>query len=108
VERARDTIPPDQVTRGSRPRRAEGFYERVWALVRKIPRGRVMTYGEVAVRLGHPGAARAVGWALRALSEQGTHRVPWHRVVGRGPRISLPGRAGRLQRARLRAEGVRI
>jgi methylated-DNA-protein-cysteine methyltransferase related protein len=66
-----------------------------------------MTYGEVAARAGRPGAARAVGWALRSLS--GNDRaVPWHRVVGKGPRISLPGRAGLLQRSRLRREGVRI
>ncbi|MXZ88821.1 MAG: MGMT family protein, partial [Dehalococcoidia bacterium] len=46
---------------------APNFYERVWALVAEVPRGRVVTYGQVAVVLGAPSAARAVGYALRAL-----------------------------------------
>jgi methylated-DNA-protein-cysteine methyltransferase related protein len=85
-----------------------GFFERVYALVRRIPRGRVATYGQVAVLLGVPRGARAVGWALRAIGGRAP-RVPWHRVVGSGGRISLDGRpAGALQRRRLRQEGVRF
>ena len=83
----------------------ERFFVRVYALVRGIPRGRVATYGQVAVMLGVPRAARAVGWALRALPPAA--RVPWHRVVGAEGRISPrtgPGPA--VQRRRLRAEGV--
>lgn len=83
-----------------------GFFERVYALVRTIPRGTVMTYGEVACRLGQPRGARAVGWALRALAGRRSVRVPWHRVLGRGGRISLPGVSGERQRRTLRAEGV--
>jgi len=86
-----------------------GFFERVRELVGTIPRGRVATYGQVAALLGVPRGARAVGWALRAFDEAAHARVPWHRVVGAGGRISLRGRpAGEEQVARLRREGVRF
>jgi len=75
----------------------------VHAVVRRIPRGRVMTYGDVAAVAGYPGAARQVVWALRA-----AHGLPWHRVVAAGGRIALPGEAGVEQRLRLAAEGVRF
>ena len=71
------------------------------ATVRKIPRGKVSTYGEVARAAGYPGAARQVVWALRA-----ARGLPWHRVVGASGRILLPGPAGLEQRIRLEAEGV--
>jgi len=84
------------------------FFERVYALVRRIPRGRVATYGQVAVLLGVPRGARAVGWALRGIGAR-AESVPWHRVVGKGGRISLDGRpSGLVQRRRLRLEGVRF
>ncbi len=74
-----------------------------------IPRGRVATYGQVARLLGKARGARAVGWALRALDARREPRVPWHRVVGAGGRISLRAGVGPiLQRRRLRAEGVRF
>ena len=69
--------------------------------VRKIPRGKVATYGEVARAAGYPGAARQVVWALRAAKG-----LPWHRVVGARGRILLPGEAGLEQRLRLQSEGV--
>jgi methylated-DNA-protein-cysteine methyltransferase-like protein len=84
------------------------FFERVYALVCRIPRGRVASYGQVAALLGVPRGARAVGWALRGIGARAA-RVPWHRVVGQGGRISLDGRpAGVVQRRRLRQEGVRF
>jgi methylated-DNA-protein-cysteine methyltransferase related protein len=85
------------------------FFERVYAAVRAIPRGRVATYGQVARLVGVPRGARAVGWALRALDPRRARGVPWHRVVGAGGRISLRAGAGPvLQRRRLQAEGVRL
>jgi len=75
------------------------------AKVRRIPKGRVSTYGEVAAASGHPGAARQVVWALRA-SDGGARAVPWHRVVGTGGKIRLKGESGFEQRLRLRSEGV--
>jgi methylated-DNA-protein-cysteine methyltransferase-like protein len=74
------------------------------AVVRRIPRGKTMSYGEVARIAGHPGAARQVVWALRHAGPD----VPWHRVVGAGGRIRLPGPNGLEQRLRLEAEGVRF
>jgi len=83
------------------------FFARVYAAVRAIPRGRVATYGQVAAMLGVPRGARAVGWALRALSPSASRSVPWHRVVGAGGRISpRAGPGPELQRRRLRAEGI--
>ena len=85
------------------------FFARVYALVGEIPRGRVATYGQVAVLLGVPRGARAVGWALRVLPEAQAATVPWHRVVGAGGRISPRGGPGpQIQRRRLRREGVRF
>jgi methylated-DNA-protein-cysteine methyltransferase-like protein len=63
-------------------------FERVYALVRQIPRGKVATYGQIAQWLGWPRGARTVGWALRALE---TDDVPWQRVVNAQGRVSLRG-----------------
>src|SRR5438477_10205261 len=78
--------------------------EKIRAKVRQIPRGKVSTYGDVARAAGFPGSARQVVWALRR-SGPG---LPWHRVIGAGGRIRLPGEAGLEQRTRLSAEGVRF
>src|SRR5215472_18757555 len=72
--------------------------------IRTIPKGKVASYGDVARAAGFPGAARQVVWALRATSAG----LPWHRVVGGGGRILLPGEAGFEQRTRLASEGVRF
>ncbi|MFM1921956.1 MAG: hypothetical protein RLZZ303_3590, partial [Candidatus Hydrogenedentota bacterium] len=81
------------------------FYEAVYKLVRDIPRGRVMTYGQIATILGVPRAARAVGYALRGCSDP---RVPWQRVINRQGEISGKGAGERplLQRELLEEEGV--
>src|SRR5262250_3459876 len=77
--------------------------ERIRAIVRKIPRGKVSTYGAVARAAGFPGAARQV---VRAL--QNSYGLPWQRVVAAGGRIALPGEKGLEQRFRLEAEGVKF
>ncbi len=81
------------------------MFKRMLAIVRKIPRGRVCSYGGVARLAGHPGAARQVVWALHSASAKG---LPWHRVVGAGGRILLSGESGLEQRFRLQAEGVEL
>ena len=86
--------------------RGGGFFERVYAVVRQIPRGRVATYAQVAALVGVPRGARAVGWALGALGGARATEIPWHRVVGAGGRIAP--RTGHGQRRRLRAEGIRF
>ena len=82
------------------------FYECVYALVRQVPPGKVVTYGQVAALLGQPRAARAVGYALRFLPA-GTD-VPWHRVINHRGQISLrtPPESPLLQRLLLEEEGV--
>lgn len=83
-----------------------GFYEAVYRLVRQIPRGRVMTYGQIATLLGQPRAARAVGYALRASTRKDD--VPWQRVINGKGRISGRSEVERplLQRVLLEGEGV--
>ncbi len=81
-------------------------YARICAVVRRIPRGRVSSYGEVARLAGLPGRARQVGYALHALAE--AEDVPWQRVVNAQGGISLGGDTGlgSLQRNMLEAEGI--
>ena len=80
-----------------------GYFQDIQATVRRIPKGRVATYGEVARAAGHPGTARQVAWALR---EAGSKGLPWQRVLGTGGRILLRGEAGFDQRILLELEGV--
>jgi methylated-DNA-protein-cysteine methyltransferase-like protein len=83
-------------------------YQRIYAIVRRIPRGRVATYGQVASLAGLKGHARQVGYALHALPEEAA--VPWHRVVNASGGISLRAMAGGelVQRALLEREGIRL
>lgn len=82
--------------------------EKIWRTVRSIPRGQVSTYGTVARRAGLAGRARLVGHALKIAPAK--LRLPWHRVLGAGERISFPkGSRGFLEQSRrLRAEGIRV
>ncbi|MFV9505006.1 MAG: MGMT family protein [Oscillochloridaceae bacterium umkhey_bin13] len=80
-------------------------YETIYAVVRRIPAGRVSSYGRVARLAGRPGAARLVGYALHALREQQSDEVPWWRVVNHQGFISNAYEAEH-QAARLVAEGV--
>lgn len=83
-------------------------YQRIYAVVRRIPRGKVSTYGQIAVLAGLPGHARQVGYALHALPDGTT--VPWHRVInarGEVSRRRVPG-PELSQRLLLEREGVRF
>jgi O-6-methylguanine DNA methyltransferase len=82
---------------------ASSFTRRVLSVVRRIPPGRVATYGDVAAAAGGPRAARAVGTIMR---QCGSHDVPCHRVVGAGGALGGYGGNLELKRALLRAEGV--
>ncbi|MCA8957499.1 MAG: methylated-DNA--[protein]-cysteine S-methyltransferase [Planctomycetes bacterium] len=86
-----------------------GFHQRVWEQVRRVPAGKVTTYGDVAAALGLRRAARQVGYALAALPPD-QERVPWHRVVQASGRIarSIDSECGAEQARRLRAEGVTV
>jgi methylated-DNA-protein-cysteine methyltransferase-like protein len=80
------------------------FYEAVYRVVCRIPKGRLMSYGQIAAILGTPRASRAVGYAMRACSE----RLPWQRVINAKGQISARGDVERpmLQRLLLEDEGV--
>jgi methylated-DNA-protein-cysteine methyltransferase-like protein len=81
-------------------------YELIWKTVKKIPRGRVATYGQIAELAGLEGHARQVGYALHNLP--GASDVPWHRVINAKGEISprSGGDSHELQRMLLEAEGV--
>jgi len=82
-------------------------HKRIYAVVKRIPRGRVATYGQVAALAGFPRHARLAGYALHALREDRDPAVPWHRVINAQGRISLGEFDGAdLQRELLEAEGV--
>src|SRR6516164_6596106 len=74
---------------------------RILGTIRRIPRGKVATYGAVARAAGFPGAARRVAWTLHR-----SFGLPWHRVLGAGGEIKLRGDSAVEQRLRLEAEGV--
>jgi methylated-DNA-protein-cysteine methyltransferase-like protein len=87
---------------------ADGLHARIHAVVRRIPRGRVASYGQVARVAGLASHARLVGYAMAALPD-GTS-VPWHRVVNAQGRVSPRAARGAdsLQRVLLEREGVRF
>jgi methylated-DNA-protein-cysteine methyltransferase-like protein len=82
------------------------FQEQVYAIVADVPRGRVITYGQIAVWLNRPRSARQVGYAMAACPTE--RRLPWHRVVNAKGEVSPranPADAA-YQRTLLQAEGV--
>lgn len=81
-------------------------YKAIYATVRRIPRGRVASYGQVARVAGLTNAARQVGYALHALPSGST--VPWHRVLNAEGAISLRNEHALTQRMLLTREGVRF
>src|SRR5262245_121670 len=81
------------------------FSRRVLAVVRRIPAGRVATYGDVAAAAGKPRAARAVGNIMR---DSGGRDVPAHRVIAAAGKLGGYGGRIEMKRALLRAEGVLV
>jgi methylated-DNA-protein-cysteine methyltransferase-like protein len=79
------------------------IYQVIFAAVRRVPRGRVCTYGEIA-RMAKATGARQVGYALHTLNNDS--RLPWHRIINARGVVSLPGSSGDEQRRRLLSEGV--
>ena len=89
----------------------ESMWQRFYAVIKKIPRGSVATYGQIAALAGMPRHARHVGYALSALPAN--MKLPWHRVINSQGRISLRLRhwdsgSDDLQRILLEAEDVRF
>ena len=86
--------------------RATVSWKAVYRLVQQIPRGRVMTYGQLAKTLRLRGGARVAGYAMAACPNgQG---IPWHRVVGAGGRILIREPIASLQRRLLESEGTPV
>ena len=85
-----------------------GFFESVYAVVKQIPKGKVLTYGDVARAAGAPRCARQVGWALHSNPEPGV--IPCHRVVFADGRLTDGFAFGgkEVQKALLEAEGVQF
>jgi len=83
----------------------ETFHHRVIKLVKRVPKGRVATYGQIATLAGNPRGARQVVRTLNVAGEK--ERLPWHRIINREGRISLkPNQGYELQRSLLVGEGV--
>jgi len=80
-------------------------FERVWSWVKRIPRGRVATYGQLSRLIDKRLTPVGVGWAIRAAAEDS---IPWHRVVNSKGGISTDNETPGLQRSLLEAEGVRF
>ncbi|HSW47485.1 MAG TPA: MGMT family protein [Candidatus Saccharimonadales bacterium] len=85
------------------------FKQKVLKIVNLIPSGKVVSYGQVALYIGVPRAARQVGWVLRGLGDN--QNIPWWRVVNKSGRISINGNfnADRdLQKKLLEAEKIEV
>jgi methylated-DNA-protein-cysteine methyltransferase-like protein len=83
------------------------FHRLVYRVVRRIPRGKVATYGQIAAILGQPRGARAVGMALGALRDADVETVPWQRVIGAAGRCThRDGFQAGIQQEMLESEGV--
>ena len=79
------------------------FFNQVYQIVSQIPQGKVLSYGNIARRLGNPKAAWQVGWAMRTCPDD----LPWQRVV-RSDGTIAGGMHAELRRALLEAEGVQF
>jgi methylated-DNA-protein-cysteine methyltransferase-like protein len=83
------------------------FTEKVISIIRCIPEGKVMTYGQIARLAGSPGGARQVVRILHSMSKK--HRLPWHRVINSKGEIRIrDDESFHMQTFLLRAEGVEI
>lgn len=87
-------------------KRRAPFTERAVRIIRGIPRGKVATYGQIALLAGFPSAARQVVRLLHSLSDR--EGLPWHRVINSKGTLSLTGEGYEVQRKLLEAEGVEL
>jgi methylated-DNA-protein-cysteine methyltransferase related protein len=85
-----------------------GFSKNVIALIRKIPRGKVASYGQIARLAGSPHGARGVVWILHSSSKK--HKLPWHRVIKSSGHLAFPENHPHfvMQKTFLQKEGIRI
>ena len=81
---------------------SSSMFDQMRDVVRRVPRGRVTTYGDIARAAGFPTCSRQAAWCLKKFDPA----LPWHRVIGKGGKILLRGAGGVEQIQRLEAEGV--
>ena len=96
------------LSRPTQPIKITAFSKKVISIVKKIPRGRVATYGQIAALAGKPHGARGVGWILNSCAK--LYSLPWQRVINSKGKISFPKRNEfyREQRKLLLKEKVRF
>ncbi len=82
------------------------FTESVLDIIKSIPYGKVMTYGQIAAVAGNPRGARQVSRILHSMSS--SHGLPWHRVINSQGGISLTGEGGFVQETLLSQEGITV
>jgi len=82
------------------------FTEEVLAIIKSIPKGKVMTYGQIAACAGNPWGARQISRILSSMSKK--YDLPWHRVINSKGEISLKGEEYLLQMSLLSDDGVKI
>lgn len=94
-------------TKRKGPTKDNSFGQRLKDVIKKVPKGKVATYGQIAALAGNPRAARQVVRILHSSSEK--DKLPWHRIVNRQGRISLKrGYGYEIQRELLRQEGIKF
>ncbi len=100
--------PARKAAKSSLPRKVSDTYRKIYATVKKIPRGKVASYGQVARVAGMGRNARLVGYALHALRDDNAERVPWQRVINAQGYCSIkePPMAAEIQQRILETEGV--
>ena len=88
--------------------KGQNLYFRIYTQVRRIPKGKVASYGQIAALAGAPRSSQVVGWALRTLKP--TTKIPWHRVINKAGMISIENMDApkEQQAALLRAEGIQV
>ena len=98
--------PRKKVEAASKKDSLSPFTLKVLKLIKKIPKGKVASYGQIAALAGNPRGARQVSWILHSSSK--TQALPWHRIINSRGMISLEGAAGKRQLRLLREEGVEV
>lgn len=89
---------------------SESFYQKIYKLTSLIPKGKVVTYGQIAALVGSPRSARIVGYALHIMSPAMSNNIPWQRVINREGRISTTCRehSASLQANILKQEKIQV
>ena len=91
-------------------KKSDSFYDKIYRIVKRVPKGKVATYGQIAAICGAPRSARTVGWALHVLPADKLEKVPWHRVINREGRISTTclEHPADMQAYLLKTEGIEV